>query len=57
MFQSSNAWDVAGAAYFGFRVLWVNRFGQRAERLPAKPDFEATDLRELLNILKLNRSS
>lgn len=53
LFQSSNAWDAAGAAYFGFKVLWVNRFGQRPERLPAKPDFESKDLRELLNILKL----
>ena len=51
MFQSSNAWDAAGAAYFGFRVLWVNRFGQRPERLPAKPDFEAKDLNHLLKVL------
>ena len=32
-FQSSNAWDVAGANSFGLRVVWVNRFGQQAERL------------------------
>jgi 2-haloacid dehalogenase len=30
-FQSSNAWDVAGAAAFGFRVNWINRSGQPAE--------------------------
>jgi 2-haloacid dehalogenase len=30
-FQSSNAWDAAGAAAFGFRVVWVNRTGQPAE--------------------------
>ncbi len=51
MFQSSNAWDAAGAAYFGFRVLWVNRFGQRPERLPSKPDYEAANLNQLLEIL------
>lgn len=51
LFQSSNAWDAAGAAYFGFRVLWVNRFGQRQERLPAKPDYEARDLNHLLKVL------
>lgn len=51
MFQSSNAWDAAGAAYFGFRVLWVNRFGQRSERLPSKPDYEAEDLNHLMKIL------
>ncbi len=36
-FLSSNAWDVAGAAHFGFRAVWVNRFGMTAEQLPAKP--------------------
>lgn len=51
MFQSSNAWDAAGAAHFGFRVLWVNRFNQRPERLPAKPDHEASELTQLLTVL------
>ncbi|OED39769.1 haloacid dehalogenase, type II [Chromatiales bacterium (ex Bugula neritina AB1)] len=51
LFQSSNAWDAAGAAHFGFRVLWVNRFGQRPERLPAKPQYEAQDLNHLLTVL------
>jgi 2-haloacid dehalogenase len=36
-FMSSNAWDAAGAAYFGFRVVWINRFGQARERLPGTP--------------------
>ena len=53
MFQSSNAWDAAGAAYFGFNVLWVNRFDQRPERLPATPQHEARDLHQLLKILGL----
>jgi 2-haloacid dehalogenase len=48
-FMSSNAWDVAGAANFGFQVLWVNRFGQTAERLPGKPAGEITDLSGLLS--------
>ena len=51
LFQSSNAWDAAGAAAFGFRVLWVNRFNQRPERLPARPDYEAKDLNHLLELL------
>ncbi len=54
IFQSSNAWDASGAASFGFKVLWVNRFAQRPERLPAKPDFEATDLTRLLELLAIN---
>ena len=30
-FQSSNAWDGAAAAAFGFQVVWVNRSGQPPE--------------------------
>lgn len=30
-FVSSNAWDAAGAAQFGFRTFWVNRSGQPME--------------------------
>ncbi|MBT4491480.1 MAG: haloacid dehalogenase type II [Rhodospirillaceae bacterium] len=37
-FQSSNAWDAHAASNFGFRVAWVNRFGQARERLPGNPD-------------------
>ncbi len=37
-FFSSNAWDAAGAASFGFRVVWVNRYAQVAERLPGTPE-------------------
>ena len=43
-FMSSNAWDAAGAATFGFRVVWVNRFGQVRERLPDAPDVEVETL-------------
>jgi 2-haloacid dehalogenase len=46
-FQSSNAWDAAAAATFGFRVAWVNRFGQAAERLPDQPDVQLRTLSEL----------
>ena len=51
VFQSSNAWDASGAAAFGFKVAWVNRFGQSPERLPGKPDVEITDLSELTELL------
>jgi 2-haloacid dehalogenase len=52
VFQSSNAWDAAGASAFGFKVVWVNRFGQSAERLPGRPDFEIESLMELPKLLK-----
>jgi 2-haloacid dehalogenase len=51
IFQSSNAWDAAGASAFGFNVAWVNRFGQSRERLPGKPDFEINTLRELPDLI------
>ncbi len=52
-FQSSNAWDAVGAASFGFRVAWINRFGQRRERLSFEPDAELKTLRELPALLGL----
>jgi len=43
-FQSSNAWDAYAASAFGMRVVWCNRYGQRPERLPGRPDAEVTTL-------------
>lgn len=51
VFQSSNAWDAAGASAFGFKVAWVNRFGQSQERLPGRPDAEIGDLMKLPGLL------
>ncbi|SHE42167.1 2-haloacid dehalogenase [Desulfacinum infernum DSM 9756] len=51
VFLSSNAWDAHGAAAFGFKVTWVNRFGQSKERLPGKPHFTIANLLELPNLL------
>ena len=51
VFQSSNAWDAAGAAAFGLKVAWINRFGQSPERLPGKPQAEIKDLSELPKLL------
>lgn len=51
LFHSSNAWDAAGAAVFGFRVAWINRFGQRPERLPGRPVVELTSLSQLPPLL------
>jgi 2-haloacid dehalogenase len=46
-FQSSNAWDAYAASAFGMRVVWCNRYGQRPERLPGRPDREVRSLAEL----------
>lgn len=50
-FMSSNAWDAVGAAAFGVHVVWVNRFGQPRENLPAVPDAEIKTLAELPALL------
>jgi 2-haloacid dehalogenase len=47
MFVSSNRWDVAGAAAFGFRPVWVNRSGAPDEYLDCPPAAVVTDLRGL----------
>jgi 2-haloacid dehalogenase len=50
-FLSSNGWDAYSAKAFGFHVLWCNRFGQVAERIPETPDGEIATLTELLDIV------
>jgi len=52
-FQSSNAWDASGAAAFGFRVAWINRFEQPTELLPGIPQAELRTLAELPSLLGL----
>lgn len=52
-FQSSNAWDAVGAATFGMRVVWINRYSQRRERLTAEPDVEGRTLDDLPPVLGL----
>ncbi|SIO62874.1 2-haloacid dehalogenase [Bradyrhizobium erythrophlei] len=46
-FQSSNAWDAYAASAFGMQVVWCNRYAQRRERLPGRPDREVRSLSEL----------
>ncbi len=50
-FQSSNAWDAFAASAYGMSVVWCNRYGQRPERLPGRPDHEIHSLAELPALL------
>lgn len=50
-FLSANGWDIAGAASFGFRAVWVNRTGAGPEKLPGKPHAEVKELTGLLELL------
>ena len=51
-FVSSNAWDVAGAASFGLRVVWINRIGLPMEQLGFEPETVIGSLHELPQVLE-----
>ena len=44
LFVSSNGWDAAGAAGYGFTTAWVNRAGEPVDRLPWTPQHILSDL-------------
>ena len=44
LFASSNGWDAAGAAGYGFGTVWVNRDGAPQDRLWATPHRTLNDL-------------
>jgi 2-haloacid dehalogenase len=50
-FVSSNYWDAAGAASFGFHVFWINRAGAQPDALGARPDTELKQLTELKSLI------
>ena len=50
-FVSSNTWDTAGAANFGFQVVRVDRAGLKDDRLPGKPAALVKDLSGLAEII------
>lgn len=52
-FVSSNGWDAAGAAAFGFQAVWANRTGAPRERLPTQPMAEIASLDALPGLLGL----
>ena len=51
LFLSSNGWDAYGASAFGMRTVWCNRYGQRRENLPGRPEREIRTLAELPALL------
>jgi 2-haloacid dehalogenase len=44
LFVSSNGWDAAAAAAYGFQTVWVNRAGEPIDRLPGTPHHVISDL-------------
>jgi 2-haloacid dehalogenase len=51
LFVSSNAWDAVGASWFGFNVLWVNRFADPFEEIGNRPAYEGQSLHQVLEII------
>ncbi|PYM89488.1 MAG: haloacid dehalogenase type II [Candidatus Rokuibacteriota bacterium] len=47
LFVSSNAWDVAGAKAFGYRVAWCNRTNAPEEELGLRADLVVSALDQL----------
>lgn len=52
LFVSSNGWDAAAGAAYGFRTAWVNRAGDPMDRLPAKPQHVLSDLTSIPDLAK-----
>jgi 2-haloacid dehalogenase len=52
LFVSSNGWDAAAAAHYGFTTAWVNRAGDPVDRLPARPHHILTDLTGIPELAK-----
>jgi 2-haloacid dehalogenase len=44
LFVSSNGWDAAAGAGYGFDTVWVNRAGEPMDRLPWRPQRVLPDL-------------
>ncbi len=44
LFVSSNGWDAAAAAAYGFTTVWVNRASDPVDRLPGRPHHQMPDL-------------
>lgn len=48
VFVSSNRWDIAGAAAFGFTPIWVNRLGLPDEYVELAPSAVISSLEQLV---------
>ncbi len=56
-FQSANAWDIAGAARFGFSCIWINRKQTIPEILPGEAACTLNDLEGLPALISSVSSS
>ena len=52
-FAAFGGWDAAGATWFGYRTVWVNRMNALAERLEPKPAVVSTGMEGVLSLAGL----
>ncbi len=52
LFVSSNGWDAAAAAHYGFETVWVNRTGEPIDRLYGTPSHMLPDLSEIPELIR-----
>lgn len=55
LFVSSNAWDVSGAANFGFDTVWVNRSKSHFDYNGQSPTMTVNNLNEMVKWLEMNK--
>jgi len=51
-FAAFGAWDAAGASWFGYPTVWVNRFGAPAENLDTGPITSGRSITTLVDFVK-----
>ena len=55
LFVSSNCWDICGATWFGYRTIWLNRYGLPLDRLGVNPNRIGSSLQDVADFaLELN---
>ena len=55
LFVSSNCWDICGATWFGYRTIWLNRYGLPLDRLGVRPHRIGSSLQDVADFaLELN---
>lgn len=55
LFVSSNCWDICGATWFGYRTIWLNRYGLPLDRLGVEPHRIGSSLQDVAEYaLELN---
>jgi 2-haloacid dehalogenase len=55
VFAAFAGWDAAGAKWFGFPTVWVNRLNSPTEELAITPDLTCPGLSDLVSFVTSHR--